>query len=77
MELIRGSADHPDVTIETDSNTLAAVVYGGHKLADALRSGDLRVEGHKPAAKRFVTLFPLPQRAEVLQVAERSRTPCR
>ena len=72
MELDRGSADQPDVTIETDSNTLAAVVYGGHKFADALRSGDLRVEGDKSAAKRFVTLFPLPERAAALEPAERS-----
>jgi len=34
-----------------------------HKFADAMRSGDLKVEGDKAAAKRFVTLFPLPARA--------------
>jgi DNA-binding HxlR family transcriptional regulator/putative sterol carrier protein len=74
MELVRGSAVQPDVTIETDSNTLAAIVYGGHKFADALQSGDLRVEGDKAAARRFVTLFPLPERAAALQAAEKSRT---
>jgi DNA-binding HxlR family transcriptional regulator len=71
MELIRGRAEHPDVTIDTDSNTLAAVVYGGRKFADALRAGDLKVEGDKAAARRFVTLFPLPERAAALEGVER------
>ena len=74
MELVRGSADHPDATIESDSNTLANVVYGGRKVADALRSGQLKVEGDKTAARRFVTLFPLPDRAAgTPQAGEKSR----
>ncbi len=60
MELTRGSADQPDAILETDPDTLAALVYGGRKLAEALRSGDLRVEGDKSVVKRFLTLFPLP-----------------
>ncbi len=64
MELLRGSADQADVIIEGDSDTLASVVYGGRKFSDALRSGDLRVEGDKSTAKRFLSLFPLPERAE-------------
>jgi DNA-binding HxlR family transcriptional regulator len=63
MELVRGSSDQADVIIEADSDTLASIVYGGRKFADALRSGDLKVEGDKSAAKRFLTLFPLPERA--------------
>jgi DNA-binding HxlR family transcriptional regulator/putative sterol carrier protein len=63
MELIRGSADQPDVVIEGHSETLASVVYGGRKFSDALRAGDLRVAGDKAIARRFVTLFPLPERA--------------
>ena len=63
MELIRGGADQPDATLEATSDTLASIVYGGRKLTDALRSGDLKIEGDKAAAKRFLTLFPLPARA--------------
>jgi DNA-binding HxlR family transcriptional regulator/putative sterol carrier protein len=63
MELIRGRADQADVVIEGDSDALASVVYGGRKFSDALRTGDLRVEGDKSIAKRFLTLFPLPERA--------------
>ena len=57
MELIRGSAKHADATIESDSDTLAEVVYAGRKFAD------LKVSGKRAFAKRFVSLFPLPERA--------------
>jgi|SRR5438105_9836721 len=63
MELVRGSADQPDAIIEGDADAFAEVVYGGRKLVDALRKGDLKIEGDKTAAKRFLTLFPLPERA--------------
>ena len=66
IELLRGSADQADVIIEGDSDALASVVYGGRKLSDALRTGDLRVEGDKSIARRFLTLFPLPERAPSL-----------
>jgi len=60
LEIDRGEARAPDALVETDSNTLAAVVYGGEKLADAQRSGKLRLEGDKSVVKRFATFFPLP-----------------
>jgi DNA-binding HxlR family transcriptional regulator/putative sterol carrier protein len=63
MEIVRGSSGSPDAIIEGNPDTLAAVVYGGRKLAEALRSNDLKVEGDKSAVKRFLTLFPLPERA--------------
>jgi DNA-binding HxlR family transcriptional regulator/putative sterol carrier protein len=63
MELIRDGADHPDAILEASSDTLASVVYGGRKVAEAVRSGDLKIEGHKRAARRFLRLFPLPERA--------------
>jgi DNA-binding HxlR family transcriptional regulator/putative sterol carrier protein len=63
MNLDRGSAHKPGAVIETDSNTLAGLVYGGGKLAEALRSGALKIEGDKALVKRFVTLFPMPKPA--------------
>ena len=63
MELVRGSADQPDAIIEGEADAFAGVVYGGRKLTAALRSGDLKIEGDKTAAKRFLTLFTLPERA--------------
>jgi DNA-binding HxlR family transcriptional regulator/putative sterol carrier protein len=59
----RGNADQPDATIDTDADTLAAVLWGGRRLADAQRAGELTIEGDKAAAKRFVRLFPVPEPA--------------
>lgn len=66
MNLVRGAAEKPDSIIEATSEMLGAVVYGGFKLADAMRSGDFKIEGDRAIAKRFFTLFPLPARAEAI-----------
>jgi DNA-binding HxlR family transcriptional regulator/putative sterol carrier protein len=66
MRLARGTAVQPDAIIEADPNTVAALVYGGRKLAEALRTGDLKVHGDKAAVRRFLTLFPLPEPAPAL-----------
>jgi DNA-binding HxlR family transcriptional regulator len=63
FEVVRGSAERTDATIETDPGTLAALVFEGRKLDEALRSGDLNLEGYKQAVERFLTLFPLPEPA--------------
>ncbi len=63
FEIARGEAERPDATIEADSATLATLVYEGRPLAEALRSGDARIEGDEPAVERFLTLFPLPEPA--------------
>ena len=60
FEISRGSADHPDATVETDHGTLAVLVYDGRDLAEALRSGELSIRGDEEAVKRFLTFFPLP-----------------
>ena len=59
LELVRGSADRPDAVIEGTTDTLVAVVYGGRKFAEAVKAGELKVEGDKAAAKRFLGLFPV------------------
>jgi DNA-binding HxlR family transcriptional regulator len=63
FEVVRGSSDRPDATIETGPGTLAALVFNGRQLAEALRSGDLKLEGDKSAVARFLSLFPLPEPA--------------
>ena len=63
FEIVRGSADRPDATIETDPGTLTALVYGGRRFAEALGSGDLKIEGDESAVARFLGLFPLPEPA--------------
>jgi len=63
FEISRGSADRPDAIVETDSDTLAALVYAGRPLAEVLESGDLKIEGDGSAVERFLGLFPLPEPA--------------
>lgn len=65
FEIERGVADEPDAVVETDAGTLAALVYEGRQLAEALRSGDVRIEGDRQAVERLLTLFPLPEPAAV------------
>ena len=61
FEIERGVADRPDATVETDAGTLAALVYEGRGLAEALRSGEVRIEGDRELVERFLSLFPLPE----------------
>jgi DNA-binding HxlR family transcriptional regulator len=66
FEVERGGAERPDATIEAGSATLAGLVYGDLSLAEALRSGDVKVEGDQGAVERFLTLFPLPETAALV-----------
>jgi DNA-binding HxlR family transcriptional regulator len=63
LEISRGGADHPSAIIETDPATLASLLWHGRSAAQAQRSGDLKLQGSKSAARRFLTLFPLPEQA--------------
>jgi DNA-binding HxlR family transcriptional regulator/putative sterol carrier protein len=65
FEVVRGGAEEPDATIEADPVTLAALVYESRPLAEALRSGDIKIEGDESAVERFLTLFPLPEPASL------------
>ncbi len=64
IKAARGNAHRPDVTIETDPDTLSAVLWGTRTLADAQRSRTMSVEGDKALVERFVRLFPLPGAAK-------------
>jgi DNA-binding HxlR family transcriptional regulator len=61
IEAARGSAYQADATIDTDPDTLNAVLWKGRPLADAQRSGAMTIEGDKAAVERFVALFPMPE----------------
>lgn len=63
FEIVRRDAERSDATIETDADTLAALVYHGRELAEAMCSGDVRIEGDESAVEHFLTLFPLPEPA--------------
>jgi DNA-binding HxlR family transcriptional regulator len=61
----RGDAHRADATIDTDPDTLNAVLWRGRSLADAQRSGTMTIEGDEAAVERFVALFPIPEPAAV------------
>jgi DNA-binding HxlR family transcriptional regulator len=61
LEISRGSQNDPDAVIETDPGTMTAVVYEGRPLEEALRSGQMKIEGDRSAVKGFLGLFPLPE----------------
>jgi DNA-binding HxlR family transcriptional regulator/putative sterol carrier protein len=69
IEVARGDARQADATIDTDPDTLNAVLWGGWSLADAQRSGKMTIEGDKAAVERFVRLFPMPAPAAALNPA--------
>lgn len=62
LRLERGEPATPDAVLAGDPQALASVLYGGDKLAEAVRSGALQVRGDKGVVRKLVTLFPLPER---------------
>jgi DNA-binding HxlR family transcriptional regulator len=69
IEIDRGEAEDPDAVIETDVESLRAVLWLGRKLDDAVRAGDLSIEGDRSAVTRLVGLFPRPEPAAPAAVA--------
>jgi DNA-binding HxlR family transcriptional regulator/putative sterol carrier protein len=63
LELARASAEHPDVIIETDPATLAALLWHDRELAEAARAGAIRIDGNRAVVERFLELFPPPEPA--------------
>ncbi len=61
INIARGAADAPDLTLETDPSTLEHVAFLGLTVDDAERHGDLVVHGDRPLVRRFFDLFPLPE----------------
>jgi DNA-binding HxlR family transcriptional regulator len=63
IQIFRGAPDNADASIKTDTATLAALVYEGIDLEEALRSEDIEIEGERSAVERLLTLFPMPSPA--------------
>ena len=60
LHVSRGEAERPNATLDTDRSTLAALLYGGRSLDDAVRAGEAAVGGETAVIARFLRLFPLP-----------------
>jgi DNA-binding HxlR family transcriptional regulator len=63
FDVARTHTQHPDAILETDTATLAALLWSKRTLTDALHGGDLKLAGDQATAHRFLRLFPLLQPA--------------
>lgn len=57
----RGESPDAQAVVVAEPAAFAAVLYGGQKLAEALRGGEVEVRGDRAVVKRLLTLFPLPE----------------
>ena len=53
----RGEAKSADAVIESDSGTIAGVVFGGNGLGKAVDSGDVRIDGNRRAVTALFRAF--------------------
>jgi hypothetical protein len=58
-----GSPNGADLILTGALPILAEAVYGGRSLKALQAEGELRIEGDRALAERFVSLFPLPPKA--------------
>jgi DNA-binding HxlR family transcriptional regulator len=61
IEVDSGPADDPDAIIEADATTISALIWRGREFDDALRAGDVTIEGDLGAVTRLLGLFPQPE----------------
>jgi DNA-binding HxlR family transcriptional regulator len=64
IEITPGDPDDADVTFTATPPVLAGAIYGGQRLEALESAGALQLEGDLALAQRFLTLFPLPSKAE-------------
>ena len=64
IEIASGAPDGADVILTATPPVLAGAIYGGQTLEALEAAGALQLEGDRALARRFLTLFPLPSKAE-------------
>jgi DNA-binding HxlR family transcriptional regulator len=57
IDISRGSADHADLVIHTDPQTLEALAFGGLSVRSAERAGVLKFDGDRTQLDRLLCLF--------------------
>jgi len=72
FQVARGTSLSPDVVLRSDVGTFTALVFEGLPVEEALARGDLRIEGDRAAAERFVRCFPL--RVQPIQMTSTTST---
>jgi DNA-binding HxlR family transcriptional regulator len=63
LRLAGGEANRPAATLDTDRETLSALLHGGRRLDDALHAGEVTIIGSTAVVARLLELFPLPEPA--------------
>jgi DNA-binding HxlR family transcriptional regulator len=64
LDVARDDLKTADLIFIGTASALAAAVYGGQSLKTLTTQGALSLEGPRALAEKFVTLFPLPPKAE-------------
>lgn len=64
IEIVAGPVDGADLVLTGTARAVAAAIYGGQALDALETAGALTIEGDRALARRFVTLFPLPPKAD-------------
>lgn len=60
LALVRGTAEHPDLTITADTGALTRVLWHGRPLDDAMRTEQIIIDGRRRDALRFLRVFVIP-----------------
>ena len=60
LEAARELAEHPAATISATPGVLQSVLWHERPAREALRTGELTIDGDRRAGERFLRLFPLP-----------------
>jgi len=63
IELERGTATDPDATVVTDAESFSAIIWDGRDLSEALRTGDITIDGDEGAVRRLIEAFVRPEAA--------------
>ncbi len=71
IDIASGASGGANVIFTGTAPVIAGAIYGGQKLDALEAAGALRVEGDRALAERFVSLFPLPLKADATRPALR------
>ena len=63
IQIERGTAQKYDLHFESSPRMLAAAIYGGQPISALESANVLKVIGDRALAEKFVTMFPLPDKA--------------
>jgi DNA-binding HxlR family transcriptional regulator len=61
LDVEYGTIEEPDATVHSDAQTLVDVLHERLDVEEALESGRLEIDGDEEAARRFLSLAPLPE----------------